>query len=109
MTIEWIVGIIIGLLVTIAGFLMTRTLNQLDERVEKAEVDVSNLKEKSGSFVSYSKCDEHTKVTDRKISNLYKHQDDHYELLRKDIKSLGREIKEDVTKIMDDHIKAYHK
>lgn len=108
MTIEWMAGTIIGLLVMIAGFLMSRTLNKLDEKVDKIEEDVSDLKEKSGSFVSFSKCAEHNKETDRKISDIYTHQSKQYELLRQDIKSLGKEIKEDVNRHADDHLKAYH-
>lgn len=109
MTIEWIVGIFIGLLLTVAGFLMRHTLGRLETRVGDVEDDISELEKQTGGFVSFSKQADHEKAVDEKISKIYSRQNEQFELLRKDIKDLGTEIKKDVIRHMDDHLKAYHK
>ena len=109
MTVEWIVGIFIGLLIAIAGYFMKLTMSKMDKRIDANFRDLSQIKEKIPTFVDINKCDKRKAVNDKKLDDVYTHQNSSFELLRRDIKDLGKEIKEDVTRHMDDHLKAYHK
>ena len=108
MTIEWIIGVFIGLLITVAGFLMKNTLSNVGKRLDAHSKHIGDLKERSAKFITTERCDDRKAANDRKIDELYTHQNSSFELLRRDIKDLGKEIKEDINKHMDDHLQAYH-
>ena len=69
---------------------------------------ISELEKQAGTFVNINKCDERKKDNDGKIDSLYSHQNDHYKILRQDIKDLGKEINASINRHTDDHLKAYH-
>jgi len=99
MTIQamWIIGGLTGLLITVIGFMSASALSKISE-----------LEKQAGTFVNINKCDERKKDNDGKIDSLYSHQNDHYKILRQDIKDLGKEINASINRHTDDHLKAYH-
>lgn len=101
----WIVGILVTILIMVIGFMVGLAFS----RIKGNSKDIADINKELGDFVSIESCERRKESFDLKITDIYRHQERNLELLRKDIKDLGKTIQDNINRHADDHLKAYHK